>query len=133
MTITTAEIGRTTSCNFGATTSNPSTADSTEIAGVITPSPKNRQQPLTPISARMRRIRAPVQPRWASTIRARMPPSPRLSARITSDTYLMVTISTSDQKISDKMPNRSPSRMWAAPKCSMLALKAYSGLVPISP
>ena len=32
-------IGITTSCSAGATTSRPSTADSTEIAGVMTPSP----------------------------------------------------------------------------------------------
>ena len=33
---------------------SPSTADSTEIAGVMTPSPKNRQAPAMPISVRAR-------------------------------------------------------------------------------
>src|SRR3546814_4634582 len=37
--------------------------------------------------------------------RARMPPSPRLSARITSSRYFSETTTTSDQKISDRMPN----------------------------
>ena len=36
---TTSVIGMTKLCSCGAATSRPSTADSTEIAGVITPSP----------------------------------------------------------------------------------------------
>ncbi len=40
--------GTTQWCNCGATTSRPSTADSTEIAGVITPSPKNSEAPKMP-------------------------------------------------------------------------------------
>ena len=36
---TTSVTGSTTPCMRGAATSSPSTADSTEIAGVITPSP----------------------------------------------------------------------------------------------
>ena len=35
----TSVIGTTSSCRLGSTTSMPSTADSTEIAGVIMPSP----------------------------------------------------------------------------------------------
>jgi thiamine pyrophosphate-dependent acetolactate synthase large subunit-like protein len=58
-------------------------ADSTEIAGVIMPSPKNRQAPAMPISARLQRNRAFSTLRCASAISARIPPSPRLSARST--------------------------------------------------
>src|SRR3546814_2462995 len=35
-------------CSCGATPPSPSTADSTEIAGVMTPSPKNREAPEMP-------------------------------------------------------------------------------------
>src|SRR3546814_5894180 len=45
-TITT--IGTIQACSCGATTSRPSTADSTEIAGVITPSPQNSEAPKMP-------------------------------------------------------------------------------------
>ncbi len=48
MTMTTTQIGRTNRCSSGDVTSRPSTADSTEMAGVIMPSPKNRQAPLMP-------------------------------------------------------------------------------------
>ena len=47
-TMTTTLIGSTYCCSSGVETSRPSTADSTEIAGVITPSPKNRQAPAMP-------------------------------------------------------------------------------------
>ena len=50
-TITATLIGRTKSFSSGAETSRPSTADSTEMAGVITPSPKNRQAPAMPTRA----------------------------------------------------------------------------------
>ncbi len=53
-----------------------------------------------------------------------MPPSPRLSARITSSTYLSVTISASDQKIIDRMPSTSQRMTPSCLKWSMLALKA---------
>ena len=43
-----SEIGSTYASSSGAATSRPSTAESTEIAGVITPSPKNRQAPAMP-------------------------------------------------------------------------------------
>ena len=100
----TTQIGSTISLRLGADTSSPSTADRTEIAGVIMPSPKNRQAPAIPIRESVLRIALPVDTRWASAISARMPPSPRLSACMISSTYLMVTISTSDQKINDRMP-----------------------------
>jgi hypothetical protein len=133
ITITRAEIGNTYCCRPGAETSSPSTAESTEIAGVITPSPKNRQAPAMPISPIARRVPAPDETRWASAISARMPPSPLLSACITSSTYLIVTIRISDQKISDRMPSTSTVLTALSLNSARLALNAYSGLVPISP
>lgn len=47
-TSTSTVIGTIQLCNCGATTSRPSTADSTEMAGVITPSPKNSDAPKMP-------------------------------------------------------------------------------------
>ena len=131
--ITATLIGSTYSCNVGAVTSNPSTADSTEIAGVMIPSPKNRHAPTMPTIASVLRIAVLTATRWASAISARMPPSPWLSARITSITYFTVTISTSDQKNSDRMPRISTSLMGTPSNTCMLALRAYSGLVPMSP
>ena len=122
--MTTTEIGSTKCFSAGAATSSPSTADSTEMAGVITPSPKNRQAPLMPTRASAARIRAPGETRCARAISARMPPSPWLSARITSVTYFTVTISTSDQNISDRMPSTSQRVIWPGMKWPRLALKA---------
>ncbi len=45
---TTTVIGTMKACRPGAATSRPSTAPSTEIAGVITPSPKNSEAPKMP-------------------------------------------------------------------------------------
>ena len=62
-----------------------------------------------------------------------MPPSPRLSARRISTTYLSVTTSISAQKITDTAPtdvrasSGTPAR---GPKTSFIV---YSGLVPMSP
>ena len=68
-----------------------------------------------------------------SASNARMPPSPSLSARSTSSTYLMVTTSVIAQKIIDSTL-KTASGVEPSP-CSpaMLSLKAYSGLVPMSP
>jgi hypothetical protein len=102
----------------------PSTAESTEIAGVITPSPKNRQAPTMPVRVRTLRVKLPTDTRCPSAISARMPPSPRLSARRISVTYLVVTTSTRDQKISDRMPMISSGVTILAGKCCRLALIA---------
>ncbi len=62
-----------------------------------------------------------------------MPPSPWLSARITSTTYFSDTTTISAQKISDSTPSTASGvtvRPWAGLRHS---LKAYSGLVPMSP
>ena len=62
-----------------------------------------------------------------------VPPSPRLSARIMKITYFSVTTSMTDQKISDSTPKIS-ARPGSSPCASWKhSLKAYSGLVPMSP
>ncbi|MCU1699821.1 MAG: hypothetical protein JWR34_5884 [Mycobacterium sp.] len=71
----------------GSITFMPSTADNTEIAGVIMLSPLNNAAPNTPSVASttaVRPLRAPH--RRTSAMSAMMPPSPSLSARITSVT-----------------------------------------------
>ena len=84
----TAVIGTTRSASDGCTTFRPSTAESTEIAGVIMLSPKKREAPKTPRAASARRVRRPpCRPRRRiSVIRAMMPPSPSLSACISKTT-----------------------------------------------
>ncbi len=62
-----------------------------------------------------------------------MPPSPRLSARITRKTYFTVTMTISDQKINDSTPMISMFVVSPGSNSCRLALKAYSGLVPMSP
>ena len=84
----TAVIGTTKSANLGSTTFIPSTADSTEIAGVIMLSPKNRAAPRIPRvdSAEITRGLDRPPSRRTRVINAITPPSPSLSARITSTT-----------------------------------------------
>ena len=102
-------------------TSRPSTADSTEIAGVIMPSPYSSAAPNRPSMtsiigcARRQVVRVDavgrLVGRWprrrgraTSAISASTPPSPSLSARMTKSRYLTETTSVSDQKTSDRMP-----------------------------
>ncbi len=117
-------IGSTYCFSSGAVTSRPSTADSTEIAGVIKPSPKNRQAPMMPTSVSALRTPVPTETRCASAISARMPPSPRLSACMISVTYFTVTMSTRDQKMRERMPRTSVGVMAALEKNWRLALNA---------
>ena len=75
------------------------------MAGVSMPSPKNSARPsiaAVPIANLVRRP-SPGE-RWASEASARIPPSPSLSARMMSRTYLTVTTMISDQTISDTTP-----------------------------
>ena len=105
-TSTSTVIGTIQACSCGATISRPSTAESTEIAGVMTPSPKNRDAPNTPSNPTTYAERLPLSNvRWASAISAMMPPSPSLSARMMMVTYFTVTTSISDQNTSDRMPS----------------------------
>ena len=89
----------------GATSFNPSIAESTEIAGVMTPSPYSSAAPITP-SRTSSGSRSPMATLPAATkdSSAKMPPSPSLSARSTSVTYFSDTIAISAQRMSDTMP-----------------------------
>ena len=62
-----------------------------------------------------------------------MPPSPRLSARMMSVTYLSVTMIISAQKMIDSMPSTfsGVSARWCAPVKHWRSV--YSGEVPMSP
>ena len=84
----TAVSGTTHAASEGRTTFSPSTADSTEIAGVIMLSPRNSAAPSSPSPASRIVTRAlpPAAHRRSSAIRAMMPPSPWLSARMASST-----------------------------------------------
>ncbi len=81
----TAVIGTTSSASLGSTTFRPSTADSTEIAGVIMLSPKNSAAPRIPSadSTLMTRGLDLLPSRRTSVMSAMTPPSPSLSARMT--------------------------------------------------
>ena len=82
-----AVIGTTAPARDGSATFSPSTADSTEIAGVIMLSPRNRDAPKMPSAMRSRFVRAlPPRSMPMSVIRAMIPPSPWLSARMTRRT-----------------------------------------------
>ena len=131
-TITARVTGITARLKVGSSSSRPSTALSTEMAGVIRASQKNSA---VPISARLMTIRGQ-RPIWfsrrcASASSARMPPSPSLSARIITITYLSVTEMASDQKISDSTPRIDSAPV--APETFSDWSKAYKGLVPMSP
>jgi hypothetical protein len=103
--------------NSGAISLRPSIADSTEIAGVMTPSPNRSAAPMTPSRTT---IGTPgplaIRSEATSDKSARMPPSPSLSARSTNTTYLSETISISAQKISETMPSTSAASgsLWPA-------------------
>ena len=96
---------------LGATSFRPSIADSTEIAGVMTPSPYSSDAPITPSSTSTGSL-APSATWSAATSdsSARMPPSPSLSARSTKTTYFSDTITISAQRMSETMPDARPPR-----------------------
>ena len=102
----TAVIGTTQSASDGRTTFSPSTADSTEIAGVIMLSPRNNAAPSIPkpASSIVTRAACRAAHRRSSVMRAMMPPSPSLSTRIASSTYVTVTMSITDQNTNDTTP-----------------------------
>ena len=83
-----AVIGTTRCSSDGSATLSPSTADRTEIAGVIMLSPRKSDAPKIPSAASMSLVRRlpAMCPRRMRVIRAMMPPSPSLSARMTSST-----------------------------------------------
>ncbi len=101
----TIAIGITHCSNDVDTSSKPSTALSTEIAGVMMPSPYNNAVPNTPNETRMPAL-ATVRPRFGitSAVSAKIPPSPLLSARMTNIRYLIEMMMTSDQKANEHTP-----------------------------
>ena len=74
----------------------------TEIAGVMTPSPKNSAAPKIPSVTNS----APcaTRLRCSSAASAMIPPSPRLCARMMKPAYLIDTTTVSAQKINDATP-----------------------------
>src|SRR5215831_14248147 len=130
-------IGMTRPDTDGAATLTPSTAESTEMAGVIMLSPKNSEAPKIPSAARIAFARRPPgrARRRIKAISAMIPPSPSLSARITSRTYVTVTMIVTDQKISEMIPKMLSCDTLTG--CGSPGLKTvctvYSGLVPMSP
>jgi len=101
---TSAEPGSTSTRRSRLTTCRPSMADITEMAGVISESPKNKAAPTIPIARMVLRNLVPVSLPRSSAVNARMPPSPSLSARITRTMYLSVTMMINDQTTSEMMP-----------------------------
>jgi hypothetical protein len=97
--------GITQALSAGAATSRPSVADSTEIAGVMAPSPYSSAMPNRPIS--ISTAKKPVGFRRSpitSVVSASTPPSPWLSARSTKITYLTATSSTIAHSIREQAP-----------------------------
>ena len=130
----TREIGIINLCKPGAAISIPSTADKTEIAGVITDSPSSMHAPSMPKIMRKKYFLDLLsKERSAKAMSDKTPPSPLLSARITNNTYLKVTTMIKDQIIMAITPNNASGEN-AMPWCgSKHSLSAYKGLVPISP
>ena len=117
----------------GAAIFSPSTADNTEIAGVITLSPKNNAAPASPaITAHQRSRGRSRNARCASASSAMIPPSPLLCARMMNRTYFSDTTPTSDQNASDSTPS-TLSAVGATPCLPKASCSAYSGLVAMSP
>ena len=98
-------IGTTYGSSTGVATPRPSTAPSTEMAGVMMPSPYSSAAPKIPRAISQPRSLLPVGLIGvASAVRARMPPSPWLSARSTNTRYFTDITMMSAQTISDSTP-----------------------------
>ena len=98
-------MGITKSFTADDATSKPSTALSTEMAGVIRPSPYSSAVPKTPSMTSAAVRRPPGVFGMTSAVSARMPPSPRLSARMMKVMYLMEMMITSAQNATDASPS----------------------------
>ena len=90
--------------NTGVMIRMPSTALSTEMAGVIIPSPYNRHAAKSPIAARPIPRFFVIFARFIRAVNAITPPSPLLSALKTNVRYLMVTIMISAQNMRERTP-----------------------------
>ena len=105
------DSGTTRCASAGVATWTPWIAPSTEIAGVIMPSPKNNAAPKIPSVT----SNAP----WATLFRlsrdvsAMIPPSPRLCARMMKPAYLIDTTIVNAQKINDAVPYTVAAAMCA--------------------
>lgn len=86
-------IGTTSAVSRGVTVSSPSTADKTEMAGVIRLSPRNIAAPMTASTVAADRSRIDGRARRRSASNASNPPSPSLSKRSRMPTYRTVTTS----------------------------------------
>jgi hypothetical protein len=84
----------------------PSTAERTEIAGVIMESPMNIDAPITPSASSGQLCRPNAL--WPSAISDSVPPSPLLSARSSSSTYFAVTTMNSAHRIRLSTPSTRP-------------------------
>ncbi len=125
-------IGTSKCTQDGFITAVPSTAERTDIAGVIKPSPNKKAVP-------SKRAKKMVYSPWCcgrrnfrgrSEKRVRTPPSPLFSARNTNTRYLMETTIIRDQKMSEATPKIAVTPDWPSlTDC----WKAYKGLVPMSP
>ena len=94
----------------GVAISSPSTALSTEMAGVSAPSAYSSADPKMPRTIMIRRGDSPRARRLplTSAIRASTPPSPLLSARMITTWYLIVTTRINDQNTSERTPSTLP-------------------------
>jgi hypothetical protein len=115
-----SESGTTQGPKAGVATFRPSIAPSTEMAGVMTPSPYNRAEPKSPMPIKTQRRRVVARPGRNNASRASTPPSPRLSARIIKERYLNVMRKLRDQKISERTP-RILSFVSGTPRCPLNA------------
>ena len=95
----------------GVATWTPWIEPRTEIAGVMTPSPKNSAAPKIPSVTNS----APcaTRLRCSSAVSAMIPPSPRLCARMMKPAYLIDTTTISAQKINDATPYTAAGVMCA--------------------
>ena len=96
--------GMTQGRNPGASVPIPSTALSTDIAGVIMPSPYRSEAANKPAPASSTRPGTAPRLPSKSAVSAIAPPSPLLSARSTSPRYLIDTMIVSAQKTRERMP-----------------------------
>ena len=102
-------MGTTRCSSCGLCSDRPSIAPSTEIAGVMMPSPNRSPAPNSASKMAMDSlVRWPASPSTSAPI-ARMPPSPLLSARSTNHRYFTTTTEISDQNTSDITPSTAGS------------------------
>src|SRR5215831_4795362 len=88
-------MGATRGASWGASSFRPSTALSTEIAGVMTPSPYSSAAPIRPTIIRdARQLPLGASRTSRSANNATIPPSPRLSAPMIRMVYLQERIRT---------------------------------------